>query len=129
MGQVYRFDPATGRCSATEPSAAQVEWLLLLALGPHRTPRRPSEPPLWDRKATGPGRPPINVLRSCQENGWTRSWPGAPSYMLGYYSATWALTKAGRAEVDHQRARAAFAIAAALPNTPRLARLMAATIE
>lgn len=124
MGQVYRWDPAHQRCSHQEPSPAQLAWMLdLYRLGVYHAPaaglpwhRRPLEPPL--------GQARLQVMRACQDRGWVRSWPGRPEYMLGYYTAAWALTKAGRAEVEHQRSRRVLAVSLQIPAHPRLAKLL-----
>lgn len=124
MGQVYRWDPERRRACYLEPSPAQLAWLRRLHdIGVYRSPAAGLP---WGKRPIQPieGCPPIQVLRSCQDRGWVRSWPGRPEYMLGYYTAAWALTKAGRAEVEHHAARGSLARSLSVTNHPRLAKLM-----
>lgn len=106
MGQKYRYDPATGQCNYQEPPARQLDilheievsaegFIVAHYIGGH-TPYRA----LLDRGF---------VCRRGREVDLNQPLE---------------LTDAGRAELQHQRDRAAFAEKIGLPNTPQLAKLM-----
>ncbi|HVT36974.1 MAG TPA: hypothetical protein VHE37_15395 [Nevskiaceae bacterium] len=90
MGQTYRLDPSTGRCSIQEPSPAMIAWLrsnvdgkLLIA--------------------------PVRVMRACQHRGFVRC----------LFGRHWRITRAGLNEVDHYDRQAATIALAGAPNARR----------
>lgn len=104
MGQVYRYDPKSGRCNYQEPSKPQLKALQILeALGGTVIRARPGN---------------RSAYSGCITQGWIKS----KQMKNNRYRLT--LTAAGRAELKHQCDRAAFAKAVGLPNTPQLAKLM-----
>ena len=106
MGQKYRYDPETGRCDYQEPPLGQLDILRKIEASPGRfivvhyigghTPYRA----LLDRGFVRRRGREVDLNQPIE------------------------LTDLGRAELKHQRDRAAFAEKVGLPNTPQLAKLM-----
>lgn len=108
MGQTYRYDPERGTCTHQEPSPGQLRWLQQCN----------------DADVHLPTLNRVQVMRACQERGWVRSDPPEPDYLLGYYSASWFITPAGRAEVKHYRDRARLAEELGVADHRALSKLM-----